>query len=197
MLESAQSNPLKILEALDGFLNSPFELIVYGRSALALGYPYPTADFLVTMDVDAILPSKDLRAIEGNDDFWEAQDMVNEVFADAGLYFTHLFEEKQVILSSKWYGTIVPLTAFGFKRLRLYRPSTHDLILTKMMRVDPQDREDMQFLMRQDDFSWAEFSECMKDALCPNVPEIEDAFKKNSEWIKQFEESNKRSLRKY
>lgn len=186
MLESAQSNPLKILEALDGFLNSPFELIVYGRSALALGYPNPNPDFLVTMDVDAILPSKDLRAIEGNDDFWEAQDKVNEVFADAGLYFTHLFEEKQVILSSKWYDAIVPLTAFDFKRLRLYRPSTHDLILTKMMRVDPQDREDMQFLMQQDDFSWTEFNACMKDAVCPNVSEIEDAFKKNREWIKQF-----------
>lgn len=186
MLESAQSNPLKILEALDGFLNSPFELIVYGRSALALGYPNPTSDFLVTMDVDAILPSKDLQAIEANDDFWEAQDKVNEMFAEAGLYFTHLFEERQVNLSSGWYDAIVPLNAFGFTRLNLKRPSTHDLILTKMMRVDPQDREDMRFLMQQDDFSWPKFNECMEDAVCPNVPEIKDAFKKNSEWIKQF-----------
>jgi hypothetical protein len=109
-------------------LKSPFELIVYGRSALALGYPHPSADFLVTMDVDAILPLKDLGAIEANDDFWEAQDKVNEVFADSGLYFTHLFEEKQVILTPGWYEAIVPLDAFGFKRLSLNRPSTHDLI---------------------------------------------------------------------
>jgi hypothetical protein len=64
MVERTQSNPLRILEALDGFLNSPFELIVYGRSALALGYPNPPKDFLVTLDVDAILPSKDLHAID-------------------------------------------------------------------------------------------------------------------------------------
>lgn len=186
MAEPIQSNPLKILEALDKFLHSPFELIVYGRSALALGYTNPPSDFLVTMDVDAILPSKDLQAIEANDDFWEAQEKVNETFADTGLYFTHLFEEKQVILSSGWYDAIVPLNAFGFKWISLKRPSTSDLILTKMMRVDPQDREDMQFLMGQDDFSRTEFNECMKDAVCPNVPEIEDAFKENSEWIKKF-----------
>jgi hypothetical protein len=60
MVEPLQSNPLRILKALDGFLKTPFELIVYGRSALALGYPDPPSDFLVTMDVDAILPSKDL-----------------------------------------------------------------------------------------------------------------------------------------
>lgn len=72
MVERIQSNPLKILDALDGFLQSPFDLIVYGRSALALGYPSPPADFLVTIDVDAILPSKDLQAIEANNDFWDA-----------------------------------------------------------------------------------------------------------------------------
>ena len=56
MVEPLHSNPLRILKALDGFLKTPFELIVYGRSALALGYPDPPSDFLVTMDVDAILP---------------------------------------------------------------------------------------------------------------------------------------------
>ncbi len=108
------NNPLRILQALDGYLTSPFELIVYGRSALALGYPNAPDEFAATMDVDAILPSKDLQAIEENDDFWEAQDKVNTQFSDAGLYFTHLFEEKQVILSPQWYTRIVPLTAFGF-----------------------------------------------------------------------------------
>jgi hypothetical protein len=64
MVDLENSNPLRILVALDGFLQAPFELIVYGRSALALGYPNPPAEFLATMDVDAILPSKDLQVIE-------------------------------------------------------------------------------------------------------------------------------------
>jgi hypothetical protein len=186
MVDPLQSNPLRILKALDGFLKTPFELIVFGRSALALGYPDPPSDFLVTMDVDAILPSKDLQAIEANDDFWEAQDAVNEIFADAGLYFTHLFEEKQVILSPGWYNAIVSLDVFGFERLRLNRPSTHDLILTKMMRVDPQDREDIKFLIRQSDFATTGFSECLLEAICPDIPEIQDAFKKNSAWLRSL-----------
>jgi hypothetical protein len=78
------------------------------------------------------------------------------------------------------------MTAFEFARLRLMRPSTHDLILTKMMRVDPQDREDIQFLLRQADFSWAGFELCLQQARCPRVPEIQDAFKKNAEWIRRI-----------
>jgi hypothetical protein len=186
MLEPAQSNPLTILKALDGFLKGPLELIVYGRSALALGYPNPPSDFLATLDVDAILPSKYLQAIEANDDFWEAQDRVNAIFADAGLYFTHLFEERQVILSPGWYDMIVSLNMFGFERLRLKRPSTHDLILTKMMRVDPQDRDDIKFLIRQSDFNATEFSECLREAICPDIPEIQDAFEKNRAWLRSF-----------
>lgn len=50
-------------KALDDFLWSPFELIVYGRSALVLGYPESPEEFSIRMDVDAIL------------------------------YFTHLFEQ--------------------------------------------------------------------------------------------------------
>jgi len=186
MVERAQSNPLRILEALDSFLNTSFELIVYGRSALALGYPNPPGDFLVTLDVDAILPSKDLRAIEANDDFWNAQDQVNQLFVNSGLYFTHLFEEKQVILSKDWLKHLVPIQSFGFQQLHLYRPSTHDLILTKMMRVDPQDREDIQFLMQRSDFCPSIFWTVLESAQCPDVPEIEDAFVKNAAWIRNL-----------
>jgi len=186
MPEIKKSNPLRILEALDGFLKEPFELIVYGRSALALGYPQPPAKFMATMDVDAILPLKDLAAIEANDDFWEAQDKVNEMFVGVGLYFTHLFEERQVLLTPNWLKKVVPLTALGFERLRLKRPSTHDLVLTKMMRVDPQDREDIEFLLKQGDFSWSEFESCLRQANCPGIPEIEDAFRENTAWIQQL-----------
>ncbi len=178
-----ESNPLKILKALDGFLQNPLEIILFGRSALALCYSNPPAEFLATMDVDAILPSKDLQAIEANEDFWRAQDLVNQTLADSGLYFTHLFEERQVLLSSDWASRIVPGPNFGFKRLSLLRPSTHDLILTKMMRIDPQDRRDIHFLIQQSDFSKDEFHHCLKNAVCPNVPEIQEAFRQNTAWL--------------
>lgn len=183
------SNPLRILEALDRYLRDPFELIVYGRAALALGYPNPPVDCMVTMDVDAILPSQDLQAIEANDDFWQAQDQVNTLFANAGLYFTHLFEEKQVVLSPEWRSQVVALSGFPFECLQLKRPSTHDLILTKMMRVDPQDREDIKFLIQQSDFSWRVMKHCIQEAYCPDIPEITDAFIKNADWLRGLEKA--------
>jgi hypothetical protein len=97
-----------------------------------------------------------------------------------------LFEERQVLLTPNWLKKVVPLTALGFERLRLKRPSTHDLVLTKMMRVDPQDREDIEFLLKQGDFSWSEFESCLRQANCPGIPEIEDAFRENTAWIQQL-----------
>ena len=186
MNEPVSSNPLKILCTLDKFLKNPFELIVYGRSALVLGYPEVPGDYYVTMDVDAILPARDLEAIETNEDFWQAQDKTNAALSDAGLYFTHLFEEKQVVLSPQWLENTVTITHFDFCRLSLKRPSTHDLILTKMMRVDPQDRDDIRFLLKQQDFDRQVFIGCLKTALCPPVPEIQQAFASNKSWMKSL-----------
>lgn len=66
-------NPLRILSVLDRHLVGPCELTVYGRSALALGYPGAPEVFFATLDVDAILPARDLSVIEANEDFWSAQ----------------------------------------------------------------------------------------------------------------------------
>lgn len=58
--------------------------------------------------------------------------------------------------------------------------------LTKMMRVDPQDREDIRFLLEQSDYDATGFSGCLRDAICPDVPEIHDAFEKNRAWLRSF-----------
>jgi hypothetical protein len=39
------NNPLEILRVLDRHLSKPAELSLFGRSALALGYPHPGAAF--------------------------------------------------------------------------------------------------------------------------------------------------------
>lgn len=78
------SNPLRILQTLDRHLHQPFDLYVYGRSALALGYPGAPAAMHGTMDVDAILPARDILAIEANDDFWRAQEIANTELGDSG-----------------------------------------------------------------------------------------------------------------
>jgi hypothetical protein len=39
------SNPLRILKALDQHLTLPAEITLFGRAALALGYPEPPEHF--------------------------------------------------------------------------------------------------------------------------------------------------------
>jgi hypothetical protein len=178
------NNPLHILLKLDGHLSAPFDLIVYGRAALALGFKDAPARFQATMDVDAILPSKDILGLEQNLGFWEAQRMTNEELADSGLFFTHLFEDRQVILTPDWLVNVVALIGPGFAKLRLYRPSTVDLVLTKMMRIDPEDREDIRFLVAQQDCRSDGLRTALNRAVIPPVAEIQDAFARNRTWLK-------------
>jgi hypothetical protein len=177
------SQPLLILQTLERHLAGRFELYVYGRSALALGFPAAPQAMHATMDVDAILPTRDLMAIEANDDFWRAQEATNRELDDTGLYFTHLFEEKQVVLGAAWLSRVVPLSLAGFCKLSLFRPGTEDLVLTKMMRIDPQDREDILFLLGREDYCPAKMRTALAEAVIPGIPEIRDAFKTNLVWL--------------
>ncbi len=177
------SHPLLILRTLDRHLTQPFDLYVYGRSALALGFPSAPQAIHTTMDVDAILPTRDLIAIESNDDFWRAQEATNRELDETGLYFTHLFEEKQVVLGASWLTRVIPIPGLSFEKLHLFRPATEDLVLTKMMRVDPQDREDIEFLLQQPDFSPARLSDVLAEVMIPEIPEIHYAFEMNRLWL--------------
>ena len=185
MTASRQNNPLILLSVLDGHLHRPFELCVYGRSALALGYPAAPEAFQATMDVDAILPTDDLATIETNEDFWQAQEATNRQLEKSGLYFTHLFLDRQVILTPDWRAKVVSISGFDFQHLKLVRPSTADLMLTKMMRVDPQDREDLLFLAAQSDTTKEEIRRSWQQAILPAVPEIAKAFEENRRWLAQ------------
>lgn len=177
------SNPEKILRLLDSALHFPLDLHLYGRAALALGFPNAPAAFHATMDVDAILPARDLPAFEANDDFWAAQERTNRSLDHSDLYFTHLFDERQVILTPDWLQHRVPISLPNLCHLRLWRPSVVDLILTKMMRVDPQDREDILFLVEQPDASGSRLLEGLEAAIVPPIEEIQRAFQENRSWL--------------
>lgn len=184
VIESVNNNPLQILQTLDRHLSRSFDLYVYGRSAIALGFPASSERYQSTMDVDAILPGRDLQVIEANEDFWRAQVRTNEELGSTGLYFTHLFEDRQVILTADWFDKVVAMPVTGLQRLRLFRPSTEDLVLTKMMRIDPEDREDIGFLLSQGDLSKEALQLALAAAVVPNVKEIREAFVKNREWLR-------------
>ena len=127
------NNPLHILQTLDRHLTKPAEITIFGRAALALGFPNSPAAFATTQDVDAILPLPWIAADVANMDFWQALQKTNAGLEPAGLYITHLFGEEQVMLRRQWEQHIVPITRLDLKWLQLTRPATIDLLLTKMI----------------------------------------------------------------
>lgn len=170
------NNPLKILQILDKNLSHPVSLLIYGKAAIALGFPVPPNDAGTTMDVDAILPMKELDAIIQDEKFWEALDKTNQELESDGLYMTHIFQEDQVILSPNWQENTVPIE-IGLNHIQLRRPSTLDLVLTKMMRGnDPKDLEDASFLIATGKIKPEVLAEAFKIAIVPNVEEICEAF---------------------
>ncbi len=175
------TNPEKILLELDKNLQNPVELILYGRAALSLAF-LDGGDWAATMDVDVIIPNLSVAAFDQNLDFWKALEQTNSALESEGLYLTHVFLEEQVILSKEWRTRCVPIVMEGLKNLTVHRPSTEDLILTKMMRVDPQDREDILNLHQyvSQDIEWKSF---FTSAVVPDIPEIQEAFFKNQEWF--------------
>lgn len=51
------------------------------------------------------------------------------------------------------------------------------------MRVDPQDREDITFLIGQTDLSKERLREALDAAVIPEVSEIKEAFERNKTWL--------------
>lgn len=171
----AMNNPLRILQTLDRHLTQPVEMTVFGRAALALGYPGSPAAFYATHDVDAILPLAWLAAEDDNADFWQAQQSTNAELQPEGLYLTHLFRELEIILTPDWLKARVRMTG-SFQRLTLFRPSTLDLILTKMARGDENDLNDIHFLLAQEPVTVDVLREAFNRARVPDVPEIRELF---------------------
>jgi hypothetical protein len=150
---------------------------------LALGFDNSPLSFQATLDVDAILPEVELSIIDEDDQFWEAIEKTNDELQSAGLYITHLFVDSQIILSSNWLAYIISIDLLGLMHLKIYRPSTSDLVLTKMMRIDPQDRMDISFLISRSETLLKEIEVTLATARVPDIPEIKEAFEQNSLWL--------------
>lgn len=170
------NNPLRILQTLDRHLTAPAELTIFGRAALALGYSDSPAAFATTQDVDAILPLAWLAAADENLDFWQAQQRANAELEPDGLYLTHLFRELEVILTPDWLARRVAIP-LELQRLKVFRPATVDLILTKMARGDENDLNDIRFLLQREPLTAAQLAAAFMRARVPDVPEIQERFR--------------------
>jgi hypothetical protein len=180
-------NASLILETLDRHMNHPVRLILYGRAALQLGFANPPPDVAESKDVDAIIPLADLDQLSADESFWEAQEKTNHELRPTGLYITHLFQADQVFLRRDWEQHLVPITHPPTRWLRLFRPATPDLILTKMMRGDdPQDMADVAFLIRHDRITPLQVESAMAEAVLPDLVELRDAFERAKPLVREL-----------
>jgi len=170
------NNPLFILQVLDRHLDHPVELTLYGRAALALGFPSHDPRHETTQDVDAIIPLAQLDQLRADEQFWNARDATNAELASRGLYITHLFTEADVFLRPDWLDRRVPVPG-PFVHLKLLRPASLDLILTKMMRgADPEDLSDIEFILKHEPATEAELRMAFDRLRLPELRELHEAF---------------------
>ncbi|MBE7501610.1 MAG: hypothetical protein HS113_15170 [Verrucomicrobiales bacterium] len=176
-MSGAPANPERLLLALDENLDHQVQLIIYGRSALWLGFDHPPAVAAATFDVDAIIPDAQVQALADDARFWDARDAVNRRFKAEGLYITHLFPESEVFLRRNWAEHIIPITRLRLNHLELFRPATVDLVLTKMMRGnDEQDMADAEFMIGHDRITEGQLMEAFSQMKPLALVELRDAF---------------------
>jgi len=180
------SNALIILRELDGRLKAPIRLVLFGRGALALGFEPPLPKWSQTLDLDAIIPKQEEKEFEENNDFWTALEAANAALGPKELYFTHLFNEDQIILSKDWYEKIQPL-ALHLENVVLYRPTTLDLILSKTARADdPEDRADILELIRRERIDLSTIETAFQEARIPEIEDLRIQFEKAKAWIRSY-----------
>jgi len=171
------NNPIKILRALDSKLDHKIDLIIFGKAAIVLGFPTAPENYGITQDVDGILQTKNLETITNDEKFWDALESTNQDLKPEGLYMTHLFQEEQIILSPNWSDKTI-LLELGLNHIQISRPCTLDLILTKMMRCDKSDLDEIRFLIESDHITPEELEAAFKTARVPDENEILDLFQR-------------------
>ncbi|MES2705414.1 MAG: hypothetical protein V4726_02315 [Verrucomicrobiota bacterium] len=172
---STVTNAHRILSTLDALLDSSVDLTLYGRAALHLGLPNAPAEVAYSRDVDAVLWLGQAETLAETTNFWEALEKTNEALASDGLYISHLFEESQVILRPEWRRERARV-AGTWVHLEIFRLADPDLLLSKLMRDDPQDLRDALTIASAAPMTLAEIETAMERAVVPSLAEIEEQF---------------------
>jgi hypothetical protein len=180
-----------ILRTVDRHLDHEVRLVIYGRAAVWLGFHGSSPEAARTQDVDAIISTIQERELEADNKFWDAIEATNAELAARGLYITHLFSEREIFLRRDWLNQILPVTKLNLRHLKLFRPATIDLVLSKMMRGnDPQDMADAEFMIRHDHITETQLLEAFAQMKPIELVELRDAFAKAKPGVLQFARGN-------
>lgn len=164
-----------ILHELDRRLDAPAELTLYGRAALQLGFEHPPAEYALSKDVDAVLWVGQAEELAAQTNFWDALEAVNAELGECGLYISHLFTEDQVILGRDWRQNRKRI-AGPWDNLAVFRLGDSDLFLSKLMRDDPVDRADAQFIVRAANLDADAIRRAIAAARVPDIAEVREQF---------------------
>ncbi len=165
----------RILGELARRLRKPVELTLYGRAAFLLGFDDAPTQFSQSLDVDVVLWLGQAEELKRATNFWEAIEETNEVLAPEGFYISHLFVEDQVILTAEWKRNRARIGK-RWPNLDLYRLSDEDLLLSKLMRDDPQDRQDALFIVGRRSWSPDGLKRLFAMARVPEIAEVAEQF---------------------
>ncbi len=98
-----------------------------------------------------------------------------------------------MFLRPEWEQHLVPILKPATRWLQLFRPHAVDLILTKMMRGnDPQDMEDVAFLVRKSGVTPAEMELAFQQVRIPDLRELREAFEKALPGVREILDRNVR-----
>jgi hypothetical protein len=117
-----------------------------------------------------------MATIEKDQQFWDAIEATNDALGSLELYITHLFTDEQVVITPGWLSRIVSIASGDYLRLSLFRPAGIDLLLTKMMRNDPQELEDLRFILERERITREQVAIAASEARVPPVAEIREVF---------------------
>ena len=138
-----------IAETLDRHLTRRTPMVVFGSAALLLDQNFaPRLTGRITNDIDFIIPARREMAVDADQQFWQAVKRANQELAAKQLYITHIFPEREVVLTPEWKSSTVALPNTNLRNLRLSRPSMLDLVISKMGRGDVQDQADVRTMLR-------------------------------------------------
>ncbi len=97
---------------------------------------------------------------------------------------SHIFEYHQIILTEDWVEKRVPIRLPMLEHIKAFRPSTEDLLLTKMMRGDTEDKKHINFLLREGRFSDEFLLQLYERAQLPDIQEIREIFSSLKDWVR-------------
>jgi len=178
----SMSNAERLLNRLDELLDVPVDLTLYGRAALLLGYPDPKREYALSLDVDVVLWIGQAEELERCGNFWTALEQINDEFEEDGLYMTHLFDEDQVVLRPTWRNERVAITK-PYRHLDLHRLADADLLLSKMMRYDPTDLDDLAFVVGRSGLGPDDVAVIIGQARLPDSDEIHEQVELCRAWL--------------